>query len=82
MTEPKNHRNPVTAFFRGLYAELAFSGESLRINGVGLLIGGLMIPFLALNVLGHASGSESSVAFARCTVVRRDEVAAERMPQR
>ena len=36
MTEPKNHRNPVTAFFRGLYAELAFSGESLRINGVGL----------------------------------------------
>ena len=29
---------------------------------MGLLIGGLMIPFLALNVLGHASGSESSVA--------------------
>ncbi len=39
MLTPKHPRNPVTAFFRGLYAELAFSGESLRINGVGLLFG-------------------------------------------
>ncbi|MFR6378567.1 MAG: hypothetical protein ACLUNZ_00730 [Evtepia sp.] len=30
MLTPKHPRNPVTAFFRGLYAELAFSGESLH----------------------------------------------------
>ena len=46
------------AIFGGLKAVAV----SDTINGVGLLIGGLMIPFLALNVLGHASGSESSVA--------------------
>ena len=50
MTEPKNHRNPVTAFFRGLYAELAFSGESLRINGVGLLFG--LVTGLVVGVCG------------------------------
>ncbi|MGN1030465.1 MAG: solute:sodium symporter family transporter [Butyricicoccaceae bacterium] len=32
------------------------------VNGVGLLIGGFMIPFFALNVLGHAAGSDSAVA--------------------
>ena len=31
--------NPVTAFFRGLYTEMAFSKESLRLNGQGLLFG-------------------------------------------
>ena len=46
------------AIFGGLKAVAV----SDTINGVGLLIGGLMIPFLALGVLGHASGSESSVA--------------------
>ena len=48
----------IYAIFGGLKAVAV----SDTINGVGLLIGGLMIPFLALNVLGHASGSESSVA--------------------
>ena len=46
------------AIFGGLKAVAV----SDTINGIGLIIGGLMIPFLALNVLGHASGSESSVA--------------------
>ena len=46
------------AIFGGLKAVAV----SDTINGVGLLIGGLMIPFLALNVLGHASGSDSGVA--------------------
>ena len=32
-------RHPVRAFFRGMYTEVAFSGESLRINGRGLLFG-------------------------------------------
>ena len=32
-------RHPIQAFFRGLYAEMAFSGESLRLNGQGLLFG-------------------------------------------
>lgn len=32
------------------------------IGSIYAIFGGLMIPFLALNVLGHASGSESSVA--------------------
>lgn len=54
MTEPKNHRNPVTAFFRGLYAELAFSGESLRINGVGLLFG--LVTGLVVGVCGGVFG--------------------------
>ena len=48
----------IYAIFGGLKAVAV----SDTINGVGLLIGGLMIPFLALGVLGHASGSESSVA--------------------
>ena len=48
----------IYAIFGGLKAVAV----SDTINGVGLLIGGLMIPFLALNVLGHASGSENSVA--------------------
>ena len=48
----------IYAIFGGLKAVAV----SDTINGIGLLIGGLMIPFLALNVLGHASGSESSVA--------------------
>ena len=48
----------IYAIFGGLKAVAV----SDTINGVGLLIGGLMIPFLALHVLGHASGSESSVA--------------------
>ncbi len=49
----------IYAIFGGLKAVAV----SDTINGVGLLIGGLMIPFLALNVLGHeTSGSESSVA--------------------
>lgn len=46
----------IYAIFGGLKAVAV----SDTINGVGLLIGGLMIPFLALNVLGHASGSESA----------------------
>ena len=46
------------AIFGGLKAVAV----SDTITGIGLIIGGLMIPFLALNVLGHASGSESSVA--------------------
>ena len=45
----------IYAIFGGLKAVAV----SDTINGVGLLIGGLMIPFLALNVLGHASGSDS-----------------------
>ncbi|MCC2175897.1 hypothetical protein AAAV51_08910 [Agathobaculum butyriciproducens] len=49
----------IYAIFGGLKAVAV----SDTINGVGLLIGGLMIPFLALNVLGHASGSENSVAY-------------------
>ena len=48
----------IYAIFGGLKAVAV----SDTINGVGLLIGGLMIPFLALNVLGHASGSDSGVA--------------------
>ena len=62
MTEPKNHRNPVTAFFRGLYAELAFSGESLRINGVGLLFG--LVTGLVVGACGGV--------FARLLVVAAD----------
>ena len=53
MAEP-NHStrkggNPVTAFFRGLYTEMAFSKESLRLNGQGLLFGlgvGLLVGVL------------------------------------
>lgn len=48
----------IYAIFGGLKAVAV----SDTINGVGLLIGGLMIPFLALNVLGHAAGSTSGVA--------------------
>ncbi len=36
---PGRGGNPVTAFFRGLYTEMAFSKESLRLNGQGLLFG-------------------------------------------
>ena len=36
---PRKGGNPVTAFFRGLYTEMAFSKESLRLNGQGLLFG-------------------------------------------
>ena len=36
--------------------------KAVAVNDVGLLIGGLMIPFLALNVLGHAAGSDSGIA--------------------
>lgn len=43
MEEQKRARHtkapPVRAFFRGMYTEVAFSGESLRINGRGLLFG-------------------------------------------
>ena len=48
----------IYAIFGGLKAVAV----SDTINGIGLLIGGLMIPFLALGVLGHASGSDSGVA--------------------
>ena len=48
----------IYAIFGGLKAVAV----SDTVNGVGLLIGGLMIPFFALNVLGHAAGSGSSVA--------------------
>lgn len=44
----------IYAIFGGLKAVAV----SDTVNGVGLLIGGFMIPFFALNVLGHASGSE------------------------
>ena len=43
----------IYAIFGGLKAVAV----SDTVNGVGLLIGGLLIPFFALNVLGHASGS-------------------------
>ena len=36
---PEGGATPVTAFFRGLYTEMAFSKESLRLNGQGLLFG-------------------------------------------
>ena len=48
----------IYAIFGGLKAVAV----SDTVNGVGLLIGGLMIPFFALNVLGHAAGSESTLA--------------------
>lgn len=48
----------IYAIFSGLKAVAV----SDTVNGVGLLIGGLMIPFLALNVLGHAAGSDSGIA--------------------
>lgn len=44
----------IYAIFGGLKAVAV----SDTVNGVGLLIGGFMIPFFALNVLGHASGSD------------------------
>lgn len=44
----------IYAIFGGLKAVAV----SDTVNGVGLLIGGFMIPFFALNVLGHATGSE------------------------
>lgn len=44
----------IYAIFGGLKAVAV----SDTVNGVGLLIGGFMIPFFALNVLGHAAGSE------------------------
>ena len=46
---PRKGGNPVTAFFRGLYTEMAFSKESLRLNGQGLLFGlgvGLLVGVL------------------------------------
>lgn len=48
----------IYAIFGGLKAVAV----SDTVNGVGLLIGGLMIPFFALNVLGHAAGSDSGIA--------------------
>ena len=48
----------IYAIFGGLKAVAV----SDTVNGVGLLIGGLMIPFFALNVLGHAAGSENAIA--------------------
>ncbi len=45
----------IYAIFGGLKAVAV----SDTVNGVGLLIGGFMIPFFALNVLGKATGSES-----------------------
>lgn len=44
----------IYAIFGGLKAVAV----SDTVNGVGLLIGGFMIPFFALSVLGHASGSD------------------------
>ncbi len=44
----------IYAIFGGLKAVAV----SDTVNGVGLLIGGLAIPFLALHTLGNASGSE------------------------
>ncbi len=44
----------IYAIFGGLKAVAV----SDTVNGIGLLIGGFMIPFFALNVLGHATGSE------------------------
>ena len=48
----------IYAIFGGLKAVAV----SDTVNGIGLLIGGLMIPFFALNVLGHAAGSENAIA--------------------
>lgn len=47
----------IYAIFGGLKAVAV----SDTVNGVGLLIGGLMIPFLALSTLGHAVGSTSGL---------------------
>lgn len=44
----------IYAIFGGLKAVAV----SDTVNGIGLLIGGFMIPFFALNVLGKATGSE------------------------
>ncbi|MDY4483158.1 MAG: solute:sodium symporter family transporter [Butyricicoccus porcorum] len=44
----------IYAIFGGLKAVAV----SDTVNGIGLLIGGLMIPFFALHVLGNATGSE------------------------
>lgn len=44
----------IYAIFGGLKAVAV----SDTVNGVGLLIGGLMIPFIALHVLGNLSGSD------------------------
>ncbi len=44
----------IYAIFGGLKAVAV----SDTVNGVGLLIGGFMIPFFALNALGHATGSD------------------------
>ena len=44
----------IYAIFGGLKAVAV----SDTVNGVGLLIGGFMIPFFALNALGHAAGSD------------------------
>ena len=44
----------IYAIFGGLKAVAV----SDTVNGVGLLIGGFMIPFFALNALGHASGAD------------------------
>ncbi len=54
----------IYAIFGGLKAVAV----SDTINGIGLLIGGLMIPFLALNVLGHASGGGRYCHHGRCQV--------------
>ncbi|MGM9630986.1 solute:sodium symporter family transporter [Butyricicoccus sp.] len=44
----------IYAIFGGLKAVAV----SDTVNGVGLLIGGFMIPFFALNALGHAAGAD------------------------
>ena len=51
----------VISFFGSIYAifvGLKAVAVSDTVNGVGLLIGGFMIPFFALNALGHAAGSD------------------------
>lgn len=53
----------IYAIFGGLKAVAV----SDTVNGVGLLIGGLMIPFIALHVLGKLSGSDGIASTASAT---------------
>lgn len=57
-------RHPVRAFFRGMYTEVAFSGESLRINGRGLLFG------LVVGLLVGVWGGLFAVCWGRRTHLR------------
>ncbi len=63
----------IYAIFGGLKAVAV----SDTINGVGLLIGGLMIPFIALHVLGNLSGHDGIAivegSTERCAVLRLPE---------